>query len=88
MSLDPGREAFDRGDLVTALSEWLCRRRSLEYVVSKGEAPEAYRDMLLRTLLNLALVSSRLEMWGECVAHCDEALALDPGNVKAMYRRK
>jgi tetratricopeptide (TPR) repeat protein len=44
-------------------------------------------EMMVSLYLNIALCNIKLANWKEAEAACDEALGLDPYNVKAMYRK-
>lgn len=44
-------------------------------------------EMMVSLYLNIALCNIKLVNWKEAVMACDEALELDPENVKAMYRK-
>lgn len=45
------------------------------------------KQMLLVSYLNLALCYLKVNKLKECVANCDQALELDPKNVKAHFRK-
>lgn len=45
------------------------------------------KQMLLVSHLNLALCYLKVNKLKECIANCDEALKLDPKNVKAHFRK-
>ncbi len=48
---------------------------------------EAVRTRVLSAYLNISLCCMRLEQHKDAVKACDEVLKIDPGNVKALYRK-
>jgi tetratricopeptide (TPR) repeat protein len=83
---DPGMLAFKAGEFTTALSQWNIRLRSTRYALNHSTNSE-FRAIHLKTLFNLSLVCLKLEIWSECITHCDEALQFDPENEKTLYRK-
>lgn len=79
-STDPGWRKNNRGidDDVLVL------------VDDQGSGPdeaEAHRRLRLSCCLNLAACKQKLAKYDEVIVACDTALQLDPGHVKALYRR-
>lgn len=58
---------------------------------AESEQAKAQRDelkqMLLVSYLNLALCYLKVKKTKECITNCDSALAIDPNNVKAHFRK-
>ncbi len=54
---------------------------------SAGDSSEAGTALALACLLNLASCALKLGRNSDAVHQCSEALALQPGNRKALYRR-
>lgn len=48
---------------------------------------EKLKQMLLVSYLNLALCYLKVNKLKECIANCDQALEIDPKNVKAHFRK-
>jgi Tfp pilus assembly protein PilF len=44
-------------------------------------------DVQAKLHLNLAMCYLKLSAWKKALAECDEALALEPANPKAFYRK-
>lgn len=62
----------------------------LVLVDDPGETPEEaeqQRKLRLSCALNIAACKLHLQKYEEVIAACDNALELDPDNVKALYRR-
>lgn len=45
------------------------------------------KDLIIRTLSNMALVFLKMKSWGPAIETCDKVLALNPGHEKALYRK-
>uniref|UniRef100_K3WIG2 Uncharacterized protein n=1 Tax=Globisporangium ultimum (strain ATCC 200006 / CBS 805.95 / DAOM BR144) TaxID=431595 RepID=K3WIG2_GLOUD len=48
---------------------------------------EEVNKLKLSLYLNLAQCYLKMESWGKVIANCKDALAIDPQNAKALYRR-
>lgn len=79
-STDPGWRKNNRGiddDVIVLVDDQ-----------GENEADVAAAKKLRQTCcLNLAACKLHLQKYEECIKACDVALELDPGNVKALYRR-
>lgn len=58
-----------------------------DLTVHNAEKTKENIEMMVALYLNIAICNLKLEVWKEAVAACDEALELDPTNVKALYRK-
>lgn len=45
------------------------------------------KDLIIRTLSNMALVFLKMKSWGPAIETCDKVLGLSPGHEKALYRK-
>jgi len=79
-STDPGWRKNNRGiddDVIVKVDD-----------VGETEEDRKRRDKLRMTCcLNLAACKQKLEKFDEAIIACDNAIELDPNNVKALYRR-
>jgi len=83
-----GNELFKSSSFVAARAEYdsgigLIKRHDTVLAAVRGEATK------LATTLhsNIAMCALKESSWGLAVKSCDEALSLDPSNLKALYRR-
>ncbi|CAD5115989.1 DgyrCDS4925 [Dimorphilus gyrociliatus] len=90
---EKGSILYKNNNLTFAVKKY---RNSIKYLTSIPEEslpkiPEKlrqeFRRLVLLNHLNLALCFWKIEEWDLVLKHCDEALSLDPNNVKALYRR-
>ena len=58
-----------------------------DLTVETIEKNEETVEMMVSLYLNISLCNLKLKNWNEAVMACDEALALDKNNVKALYRK-
>jgi hypothetical protein len=58
-----------------------------DLTVCHAEKNELVNEMVIAIYLNIALCNLKLQVWKEAVAACDEVLAIDPQNVKGLYRK-
>ena len=85
-----GNEAFKRGDYKAALGQY--HSGSMFIIgqntsgVSKEEAT-AISDLKVANFSNLAMCHMKLENFEKARDNCTKALAVDPTNVKALFRR-
>jgi FK506-binding protein 4/5 len=83
-----GNELFKTGLLSRAVKKY---RFALSFVDSEftlSAAERAERRPIRAAIhLNLAACSIKAGVWESAVEHCTDALALDPGNPKALLRR-
>ncbi|CAH4035037.1 peptidyl-prolyl cis-trans isomerase D isoform X2 [Pieris brassicae] len=77
-----GNALFGAGRFKAAARKYL---KCLRYLELAGDA--AASSCRTQCSLNLAACYSRLGLHAACVGPCSEALRLDPGNGKALYRR-
>eukprot|EP00744_Colponema_vietnamica_P010353 GILI01014639.1.p1 GENE.GILI01014639.1~~GILI01014639.1.p1 ORF type:complete len:482 (+),score=182.79 GILI01014639.1:106-1551(+) len=87
-SKDSGNDAFKKGDMAAAVREY---SEGLEYLNEIGEDFEevkpAAETLKVTLLLNQAMCLIKQEKFGEAIDKCSKALAIEPSNMKALYRR-
>uniref|UniRef100_H3AXW6 FKBP prolyl isomerase like n=1 Tax=Latimeria chalumnae TaxID=7897 RepID=H3AXW6_LATCH len=86
---DRGTECFKEGNLFGASRRYEHARRLLITVMHEVPHPKAeeYRRVKSALLSNMAACQLRLEQPEAAVCSCSKALALEPGNIKCLYRR-
>merc|ERR1712070_304257 len=78
-----GNAAFKAGDLDKALLKY---DKAMRYLALVEESDEV-QNSKISCLSNAALCLSQKKCLAECVAKCDEALAIKADNVKVLFRR-
>eukprot|EP00245_Coleochaete_scutata_P016748 TRINITY_DN793_c0_g1_i1.p1 TRINITY_DN793_c0_g1~~TRINITY_DN793_c0_g1_i1.p1 ORF type:complete len:464 (-),score=108.03 TRINITY_DN793_c0_g1_i1:406-1797(-) len=96
-----GNEAYNRGENVTAIQEYTKALSTFRYFVKDGDrfdlvnahdsyGPEERAEMerlLVNIYVNLAVCLLRSKEPEAAMYACNEALKMDEGNMKALYRR-
>ncbi|CEG36154.1 tetratricopeptide repeat-containing protein [Plasmopara halstedii] len=85
---DEGNELFRDGNFKHAAARYVkaLTHASKFFDLSEGDKEEV-NAIKLSLFLNLAQCYLKLESYSKAVANCNEALALESKNVKALYRR-
>jgi len=86
-----GNELYTRGDLESALSAYTRALKALdaaplEYDPTLDQALRDARQLRIACLSNQALCQWKLGDLAAATATCNQCLALDPANVKVLYR--
>mmetsp|Transcript_22395 Transcript_22395/g.45273 ORF Transcript_22395/g.45273 Transcript_22395/m.45273 type:complete len:352 (-) Transcript_22395:239-1294(-) len=82
---DLGNEAFKGGDYKRAVDKY---EKALRFIELGGFAGEdAVQAQTLSCHLNCAMCFLKLQKPEQCRKKCNDALAMDAGNVKALFRR-
>ncbi|RLN72219.1 hypothetical protein BBJ28_00000537 [Nothophytophthora sp. Chile5] len=85
---EEGNELFRDGNFKHAAARYVKALSHSAKFFDLSEADQTEVDALKLSLyLNLAQCYLKMENWSKTVANCQDALALDPKNVKALYRR-
>ena len=85
---DEGNELFRDGNHAHAAMRYVkaLAHATKFFDLSDSDAQELAK-LKLSLYLNLAQCYLKLENWAKAIANCKDALALDPANPKAYYRR-
>ena len=59
----------------------------VDYLGKSPEEQKAIRQIKLNTYLNISACNIKVKSYTEAVLACEEALKLDPTNLRALYRR-
>lgn len=83
-----GNRFFQHGQYQRAAYHYHKALVYFEYIFPDTEAEDAWHDALkLKVLLNFAACRLKTNHLDDVIHHADQALALEPQNVKALYRR-
>ena len=61
--------------------------REVDFLGTTDEEKDQVKKIKVSTYLNIAACNIKTKVFKEAVLACDEALKLDPNNLKALYRR-
>lgn len=86
---DKGTKYFTKGNYSRALENYRKIVSMLEYETSglKDDEAQERNQLLLAAHLNIAMCNLKVSSFCEAEQECDEALKIDPKNVKAIFRR-
>ncbi|KAG2423969.1 hypothetical protein HXX76_014908 [Chlamydomonas incerta] len=85
---DKGNAFFKSGKLARAQSCWDRAVAAVSYDKSfPDEAKAIGREVKRSCWLNLAALDLKKQHWKDAAKHCTSVLELEPGSVKALYRR-
>lgn len=91
LAKDLGNEAFLKGDVKKAMEHWNRGVRTCQYVLAKdvyeGEQKKIIQKLLCVLYVNLGAAYLKLHEYYSCLNVCNNALKLDSGCVKALYRK-
>ncbi|TYZ61805.1 hypothetical protein PybrP1_004803 [[Pythium] brassicae (nom. inval.)] len=85
---EEGNELFRDGNVQHAAARYVkaLSHASKFFDLSESDVEEVNK-LRLSLYLNLAQCYLKLEAWPKAIANCKDALAIDPQNAKALYRR-
>jgi len=65
-----------------------CYLEGLSYIEDESDDEgQEVKTLKLQLLSNLGMCELKLKEWGAAIEHCNEALQIDPNNLKVLYRR-
>ena len=89
---DQGNELVRQGRFAEAQTE--CYSEGLAWIeddpideVDVNETSRELKQLKVQLYSNLAMCHLKAENWSETITNCNEALKIDPNNIKILYRR-
>jgi len=92
-ALDKGKREYSAGNHEAAVKAWNVSMKSVRYILDKNlykDKPEQLQevhDMELKLNVNLAQGYLKTGEFNKAIESADKALARDPANAKALYRK-
>lgn len=83
-----GNDFFRSGQPERALIRYDASVKIFEHETGLSEADQKEADAIkLLSLVNMATVKHKMQKWRDVLEHAGDALAIEPANVKALFRR-
>ena len=85
---EKGNKAYKEGKYVRAVAKYEAALKPIDYEKNfEDELQKEAKEMKRIVWLNIAAVSLKLGDYAKAIANCSKVLAVDPNNIKALFRR-